>query len=710
MLLGMDAELSINLNHEWLWDNTGKKRAAQCASEHLPEVRSLILAGDYEQGTKLTNDYFSIRPNAVKRGCYLSAGQITVNADYGEISDYNRRLFLKRGYAEINFNSEKYGKVKQTVFVSVTDNVGCIKIETEKTAVIKLGLCAAEGAEGKCTFSPEQSRIKLSGGFPETMEYAVELNLQGEYEISGNSAVVSTKELFVQFNIGTNAKGNTPENELVFSQYDFETLFRRQTERFEELMSVTELELSGSITSEDTSERCRLFKEGKDNTLPVLFFNLGKYIYASEELSELPLNLQGKWNEEISPPWKCGYHFDINLQMNYWAAPVLNFNRQILPLFNYLESCVESGREAARNLFGCNGIYMSLCGDAYAKMAPEAYGWDVWIGGAPWFAAHFMDYYDYTRDEQFLKERAYPFIKEVASFITSYVIESEKEAVIVPSCSPENRFIGAGDLPISMCKNSAMDLQLFNETLYNAIRCAEILQVDTEERKVWKQLRDKLPCTSVGKDGRIVEWDCEHEEWEPEHRHVSHLYGMYPGNLKACKGASRESYYTSLKYRLSFGGGQTGWSRGWATCLMARMGKADEAFLSLKNLIIEQCSSSLLDLHPPFVGRKKPIFQIDGNLGGTAAVCEMLLSCEEGKISLLHALPEEWQSGSFKGFKAKGNIVVDCEWKNGKLIRAILSSPIKQTVKITVSGSKEILCELNGINDVLIDGSTIEYK
>lgn len=374
--------------------------------------------------------------------------------------------------------------------------------------------------------------------------------------------------------------------------------------------------------------------------------------------------MQGKWNDSLIPPWNCDYHFDINLQMNYWMAEPAGMPECAETLIRYVRSFLDSGREAAERLYGCRGVYLPIQTDAWGVSTPEAYGWAVWIGAAPWIARHLWDHYRYSGDKEYLKNEAYEFFTAVAEFYEDYLQRDEQGVCqILPSQSPENAIPEAGCFPVLIDQSAAMDVQLCYDALTCAIRSAGILGVDPDKAARWKELRDHLPPFAIGSDGRLMEWQKEYAEREPGHRHLSHLYGLYPSDLFTPD--TRPEQYAaairSLQYRLSHGGGHTGWSRAWVSCLSARLGNGEEFYRHYTALIQDFATVSLLDLHPP------RIFQIDGNLGAVAAGIEAVVSCYGDTAHLLRGLPAEWGTGHLNGVKIPGGHKISVSWENGQL-------------------------------------------
>jgi len=355
------------------------------------------------------------------------------------------------------------------------------------------------------------------------------------------------------------------------------------------------------------------------------------------------------------------------LQMNYWIAEPAGMQRYVEALLRHIERYVPHARKAAKDLYGCRGVYYPIQTDAWGRSTPESHGWAVWIGAAAWLAQHVWWHYEYAPDLDFLRQRAYPFFKEVAAFYEDYLIEDDPGVLqIVPSQSPENRFVGGGDLPVSLGVSATMDVILARQALHYAIRSSELLGVDPEKRKQWQAMCERLPKLRIGRHGQLQEWNEDFEEVEPAHRHLSHLVGLFPGDALDPERTPDlwRAAEVSLERRLAAGGGHTGWSRAWVACLFARLGRSEEAWQHLNHLITDFATDSLLDLHPP------RIFQIDGNLGGAAAVIEMLLQSYGGELHFLPALPAAWPNGRAAGLRTRGGFTVGMEWANGKLERA----------------------------------------
>ena len=636
MVCGDEKNIRIALNHEWLWRGVYRKRECGDMSSHLPEVRETLFSGDFLRGTRLANEYFGGSSVGRRRiDPYEPAGDLIFTVPGGE---YKRSLDLSTG--EVRIVS---GAFELRAFVSFADGFLAVCFKGDAGPV----LSRAEDPE--CDVTVEG--LRLSGRFRGGISFEIKAKT---YPAAGATTVL--------LDIATSANGGTmpdfPEDA------DYDTLFARHVPEFRKALGNAEIELDMPENALDTDERLKQFKAGSDPALPLLYFEYGRYLMASGSSGELPLNLQGKWNENLEPAWDSDYHLNINLEMAYWPCAALGMKRQEETLLAFCERCVPHAKEAARKLYGCRGIWFPLQTDAWGRMTPESRGWCVWTGGAAWLASHFTRAWRYDKDEAFLKDRAYPFLKEVAAFYEDYLVMRDDGLYhIAPSQSPENRFEGTGDYPVSIGVDCAMDVELVTETLGTCIEMSKLLGVDEEQREKWRFILARLPALTTDHTGRLNEFDKERVETEPGHRHLSHLYGLYPGELFPEGHPLRRAAEISLDHRLSHGGGYTGWSRAWVACIMARLGRTEDCFEHLTSLICDFATESLLDLHPP------RIFQIDGNMGGCAAVCEMLVSAEGGNVTLLGALPEKWRSGSFRHFKAPGTLDISCTWKDGRAVK-----------------------------------------
>jgi alpha-L-fucosidase 2 len=681
----------LTINHEWLWRGVYKERKPPDSAEHLEFVRSLLKKGDYFRAGLFANLYFGgnggISAEKGREDSYQPAAELRFRSR-GESPFVSRSLDILSGTASVERGGGS--PVKARVFADCVSGLIYALWESKDGAALEgeLRLSRPEDKDADMRINISPYNMTLDCTFHRGISYRLtaEITTDGKAVAMGGRIIVSGAScLCCIVNAGTSVKGIDEElDKYRPAVSDPAEAERRHREKFASVMNRVVFELDSppglGHDPRPVEERVGLMKRGAvDNGLCALYYHFGRYLLISSTIcGELPPNLQGKWNDKIDPPWDCDYHFDINLEMNHWPAEPCNMGECADKLLRYAESFYQNGALAARSLYGCRGIYLPLQTDAWGVSTPESFGWDVWIGAAPWIAWHFWQRYLYSGDTEFLKNRAYRFFREVAQFYEDYLVEDGQGLFqIMPSQSPENRFAGAGEinLPVTIGISSAMDVQLCYDAFSYAIDSAEILGLDAEKAAKWKDMRERLPPFGIGGDGRLLEWNEEKEEVEPGHRHLSHLYGIYPSELFTAekRPAHYEAALKSMEYRMSSGGGHTGWSRSWAAALMARFGKEEGFYEHYTALIKDFATMTLLDTHP-MEGWTPPVcFQIDGNFGGVAAVNEALVRCVDGKIHILKALPKAWPGGRIGGIKTPGGHTVDIVWEQGRAVSVDLT-------------------------------------
>ncbi|NLM39582.1 MAG: glycoside hydrolase family 95 protein [Firmicutes bacterium] len=492
----------------------------------------------------------------------------------------------------------------------------------------------------------------------------------------------------------------------------YDQLLQEHINDFRSLFDRVRIYLGPGPDELPTDERLQKVKEGTlDKGLVALYFQYGRYLLiSSSRPGSQPANLQGIWNWDLDPPWRSNYTLNINTQMNYWPAEVCNLAECHEPLFAMIRELRAIGSEMAGNLLGCRGWAAAHNTDLWRSAAPVGGGtgdasWAMWVMAGVWLCHHLWEHYEFSLDREFLKTEAYPAMRDAALFCLDWLVEDgEGYLTTCPSTSPENVFIHEGKRS-AVAQGSAMDLSMIGSLFEKCIKAADILGIDQDLRKKLEHIASRLRPLQIGSKGQLLEWCSEFEEVEPGHRHVSHLWGLHPGDVITFEKTPRlmEAARKSLELRLAQGSGHTGWSRAWMINLWARLKNGCEAYANLQALLANSTLPNLLDTHPPF--------QIDGNFGGCAGIAEMLLQSHTGIIHLLPTLPEAWQQGYITGLRARGGFVVDLSWTDGALHRAVIRAERGTLCRVRSNGRLQVFDEVGQIiPSEWLDDQVLQFK